>query len=170
VSFALPTNRPLDADGEIIIEGQGIQPDVEVPVTEETVFTESDVVLDSAVVYLDEVNAPDYTVTDAGEIERGDEVTGEIGKGERIQYTLTLEEGEAFSVYLEGDDGEMDTVLRIYDTEGNLLLENDDESGSSLCSALEQLVANFDLTVIIEVATFNDDESGTYTLRVEREN
>ncbi len=170
VAFALPTNRPLDADGEIIIEGQGIQPDVRVPITEENVFSTSDVVLDMAVAYLDGENAPDYSVTDGGTIERGDEVTGEIDEGERVQYTLELQEGEAFSIFLEGEDGEMDTVLRLYDTAGNLLVENDDETSNSLSSAVKSLVANVDLTVIVEVATYNDDEAGEYTLRVEAEN
>jgi hypothetical protein len=165
VSFALPTNRPLDADGEIIIEGQGIQPDIEVPINEETVFSEGDVVLDAAVAYLNEENAPDYDVVDAGEIEIGDEVTGEIEEGERIRYTLVLQEGETFSVYLEGEDDELDTVLRIYDTDGNLIVDNDD-AGGSVSSAIEELVARVDLTVIIEVATYNDDEEGEYRLEL----
>jgi C-terminal processing protease CtpA/Prc len=170
VAFALPTNRPLDADGNIIIEGQGIQPDVEVPIDEETAFSTSDVVLDAAVVYLDEENAPDYTVTDGGTVELGDEVTGEIEEGERIQYTLELEEGEAFSIFLEGEDEGMDTVLRIYDTNGNLILENDDAASDSLSSAIENRVPNLDITLIVEVATFNDAESGTYILRTVQEN
>jgi C-terminal processing protease CtpA/Prc len=50
----LPVSRPIDQDGNIVIEGQGIVPTVKVPVNEETLFTEVDPVLDAAVKYLTE--------------------------------------------------------------------------------------------------------------------
>jgi C-terminal processing protease CtpA/Prc len=48
----LPVARPIDADGNIIIEGQGVAPTVKVPVNEETLFAAGDPVLDAAVDYL----------------------------------------------------------------------------------------------------------------------
>ncbi|MDX2161333.1 MAG: S41 family peptidase [bacterium] len=45
--------RPLDTDGNIIIEGAGISPTIKVPVTVETVLTEGDPVLEAAEAYLD---------------------------------------------------------------------------------------------------------------------
>lgn len=45
--------RPLDAEGNVIIEGTGVAPTIRVPVNEETLFAEGDVVLDYAVDYLD---------------------------------------------------------------------------------------------------------------------
>lgn len=48
----LPVSRPIDADGNIIIEGVGIEPTVKVVVDEETLFTSGDPVLDAAVGYL----------------------------------------------------------------------------------------------------------------------
>jgi C-terminal processing protease CtpA/Prc len=41
--------RPVDADGNIIIEGTGVVPTVKVPVDEETLFSEGDPILDAAV-------------------------------------------------------------------------------------------------------------------------
>lgn len=47
------TGRNLDAEGNIIVEGTGVVPTVKVPVNEETLFAEGDVVLDYAVQALD---------------------------------------------------------------------------------------------------------------------
>lgn len=44
--------RNVDASGAILIEGTGIIPDVRVPVTEETLFSDGDPVLDAAVDFL----------------------------------------------------------------------------------------------------------------------
>ncbi|MBZ0296645.1 MAG: hypothetical protein K8L99_29050 [Anaerolineae bacterium] len=44
--------RALDADGNIHIEGKGVAPTIDVPVTEETVLSSGDPVLDAAVDYL----------------------------------------------------------------------------------------------------------------------
>lgn len=44
--------RPLDSEGNVIIEGTGVVPTVKVPVNEETLFAEGDVILDYAVNHL----------------------------------------------------------------------------------------------------------------------
>ncbi len=50
IFFQFPAVRPLAADSdEIIIEGTGVQPDVRVPVTETTLFSPTDPVIDAAV-------------------------------------------------------------------------------------------------------------------------
>lgn len=48
----LPLGRPLDAEGNIIVEGTGVAPTIHVPVTEETLFAEGDVLLDTAAALL----------------------------------------------------------------------------------------------------------------------
>lgn len=48
----LPVSRPIDAQGNIVIEGKGVAPTVRVPVNEETLFGTGDPVLDAAVEYL----------------------------------------------------------------------------------------------------------------------
>lgn len=49
--------RAVDADGNIHIEGTGVAPDVVVPVTEESVFSDGDPVLEAALTYLDDLQA-----------------------------------------------------------------------------------------------------------------
>jgi C-terminal processing protease CtpA/Prc len=55
IQLQFSVNRPLDEDGNIIIEGTGVVPTVQVPITAETVLTEDDVVLDAAVAHLESV-------------------------------------------------------------------------------------------------------------------
>jgi C-terminal processing protease CtpA/Prc len=49
ITVRFPIGRPLDLDGNIIIENVGVVPDVVVPVDESTLFYEGDVLLDAAV-------------------------------------------------------------------------------------------------------------------------
>jgi carboxyl-terminal processing protease len=51
--FQYVIGRSIDPQGNIILEGVGVVPDVVVPVTEETLFSETDPVLDAAVTALD---------------------------------------------------------------------------------------------------------------------
>lgn len=165
--------RAVDADGNIHIEGQGVAPTVQVPVTAETLLTEDDAVLDAAVAAMGSdtgAGAGAGVVTgDGGELRVGDEVTGEIAAGERIQYQLRVKAGQVISIFLGDESGNFDTYLRIYDEDGNLIAENDDaEGGGTLNSAVEDLDIPEDLTLIVEVGTYNDADEGEYTLRVER--
>jgi len=50
--FQFTIGRAVDMNGEIHIEGKGVQPTVQVPVDEETLFATGDPVLDAAVEYL----------------------------------------------------------------------------------------------------------------------
>jgi C-terminal processing protease CtpA/Prc len=54
LELQFPTTRSTTPDGDIIIEGVGIVPDVTVPVTEESVLGEEDAVLSKAVELLTE--------------------------------------------------------------------------------------------------------------------
>ncbi|MGB7339832.1 MAG: S41 family peptidase [Phototrophicaceae bacterium] len=166
VTVQLTITRGVDPDGEIHIEGIGVVPDVVVSVDEDTLgltdaeFINNDPILDAAVAVLDEISSLD--VVDAGEIGYDEEATGEIVAGQRVQYTFTVLAGEEVAIYLGGD---LDTYLRVYDETGeNLLAENDDLVG--LNSGIEEVLLEEDLTVIIEVATYDDAESGDYTLYV----
>jgi C-terminal processing protease CtpA/Prc len=49
ISMQFPTGRPLSPDGEIVIEGQGVIPDILVPVTEESALGKEDALLNAAV-------------------------------------------------------------------------------------------------------------------------
>ena len=135
------------------------------PVDEETLFSEGDPILEAAIAYLDD--ATNIETKEEGAIAIGDEVTGEIAPATRIRYTLDVKEGDVINIYLEDESGELDTVLNLYDTGDNLLTANDDvESGDTVNSALEDLEIPADLTLVVEVATKNDEGEGAYTLRV----
>ena len=49
ISLQIPTGRFVTPDGEIFLEGEGVEPTVRVPIDEETVLSEEDVVLQTAV-------------------------------------------------------------------------------------------------------------------------
>ncbi|GAB4458320.1 MAG: hypothetical protein Kow00120_26880 [Anaerolineae bacterium] len=157
--------RAVDAEGNIHIEGKGVAPTVQVPVNEETLFSEGDPVLDAAVAYLDGATAVE--IIPGGALAIGDSASGTLEPGVRVQYELAVEEGDFISIFLGDETGDLDTVLRIYDIAGNLLLENDDANDSTFNSAFEELEipGGFD-TLILEAATYNDASTGAFTLEV----
>jgi C-terminal processing protease CtpA/Prc len=168
VQMQFTTGRAVDADGEIHIEGSGVEPTVEVPVTEETVFSEDDVLLNAAVEYLDSALAPE--AIDGGAIAVGDSADGEIAVNQRVQYTLEAEDDAALTISLGEETGDFDTVLRVYSEDGELLAENDDSpEGDTLNSLVEGLEVSAGDVLIIEVGTFDDGYEGEYTLTVEAE-
>jgi C-terminal processing protease CtpA/Prc len=54
----IPIGRPLDAEGNIVIEGMGVAPTIRVPLTEETLFSEDDVLLNTALALLSGEDLP----------------------------------------------------------------------------------------------------------------
>lgn len=55
INVQFTIGRAVDADGNIHIESQGVVPTVQVPVTEETLFSDEDVILQAAIDYLDDL-------------------------------------------------------------------------------------------------------------------
>jgi C-terminal processing protease CtpA/Prc len=168
LSVRFPVHRPLDVEGNIIIEGIGVVPEVLVPVNEDTLgltgveYINNDPVLDAAVNFL--AGATAQEIIDAGEIGYDEEDTGFIEAGQRIRYTFTIEaDADPVGIYIVAD---MDTYLRVYDETGeSILVENDDFAGT-VNSGFPGVALDRDLALIIEVATFDDAESGEYTLIV----
>jgi C-terminal processing protease CtpA/Prc len=168
LSVRFPVHRPLDIEGNIIIEGLGVVPEVLVPVNEDTLgltgveYINNDPVLDAAVNFL--AGATAQEIVDAGEIGYDEEDTGFIEAGQRIRYTFTIEaDADPVGIYIVAD---MDTYLRVYDETGeSILVENDDFAGT-VNSGFPGVALDRDLALIIEVATFDDAESGEYTLIV----
>jgi C-terminal processing protease CtpA/Prc len=159
--------RAVDADGNIHIEGIGVVPTVQVPVTEETLMAEAeggDPVLDAAVVYLDEAFA--IEIIDGGTLAIGDTVEGELAPRTRVQYTAEVAAGDVVTILLGDETGEFDTVLRLYDVDGNLLAENDDFDDTTYNSGFEALEVPADMTIIVEAATYEDAGEGAYTIQV----
>lgn len=96
LTFSYTNTRSLDSEGNINIEGIGVIPSVRVPVTEETLFGNNDAVLQAGVDYL--YDALNFT-------NLGDTVEGTVSD----RYHVPLEEGDEFSIYVEGD-----TQVRLY--------------------------------------------------------
>ncbi|MBE0704728.1 MAG: PDZ domain-containing protein [Afipia sp.] len=176
LSIALPVNRPVDNEGNVIIEDTGIVPDVRVPVTEESVVTGQDIVLDYGVRVLDEAlgvvgggDAPavEITYVDGGEIAIDSMVEGEIAAGERVRYVFAPDADATVDISLSDAEGALDTYLRIYDENDTQITENDDirlgEQINSLVTGLQVMAGQ---PIIIEVATYDDVLNGTYVLKV----
>jgi C-terminal processing protease CtpA/Prc len=164
--FQFTIGRGVDENGEIHIEGKGVPPTVDVPVTEETLLGGGDPILDAAIAWLNDETQVE--IVDGGPIAIGDSVDGDIVPGARVRYTLEVKEGDIINILLNDEAGELDTVLRLYDSGDNLVLENDDvEGGDTPNSAITELEIPADLTLVIEVGTYDDALDGAYTLTVE---
>ena len=167
--FTFTAGRAVDGEGNIHIEGKGVVPNVRVPVTAESVLGEADTVLATAVSTLQGESGG--STREGGALAIGDSTTGDLAAGERVRYTVDAKEGDVINIYLEGQTavgGELNTLLNVYDTDGNLLLSNDDLNNNTKSSGFEQLEIPFDLTLVLEVSTPGDLGSGSYTLRIEQ--
>ena len=158
--------RAVDADHNIHLEGIGVVPTLRVPVTEETLFSGGDAVLEAAIAWLNDalVIVPD----DAGEIAVGDVIIDQILRSQRLRYTLTLPAGSVTDILLGSEDGDLDTLLNLYDASGETLLDSNDDidlpgSGSALYGVA---AGDEDLIVIVEVTTYNDGDEGEYILEI----
>ena len=110
--FTYTIGRAVDADGEIHIEGKGVAPTVEVPVTAEVLLADEDddVLLDAAIDHLDDLLAVE--TIDGGEIALGDTITATLASKTVVRYTLPLSAGDIISIFV--DSQEFDTYLALY--------------------------------------------------------
>ncbi len=164
--FQFTIGRAVDADGKIHIEGTGVIPTLDVPVTEETLLTEDDVLLNAAIEHLLEATAVE--IVDGGEFVIGEEVMGELAEGVRIQYFLPIPDDIVLDFVVSDESGELDTVLNLYlaeDTE-DAVFTNDDADDSTVNSAAYGIEIPAGLDLMVEVASFNDAESGEFTLSI----
>ncbi|VAW37162.1 hypothetical protein MNBD_CHLOROFLEXI01-2677, partial [hydrothermal vent metagenome] len=157
-TFRFTQGRAVDPEGNIHIEGIGVVPDIIVPLTEETLFSEGDPLMDAAISFL---NGEASEVTDAGELVLGDSVTAVLPAGERIRYTVTLFSDEVAGLLLESGS-DQPFILTIYDEDGTLLAATDPDTivgfeGLDLGNA----------TLILEISTENDASGGEFTLTIE---
>ena len=164
--------RSVDTNYEIHIEGQGVAPTVEVPVTFESVLGDEDVLLSAAEEYL--------TTEILGEIINGGELVigsgstevqanGIVGPDQRVRYQVTLPANRAVNIYLRGIDETVDTVLGVYDETGTQLLgENDDADDDTRSSALTDIdVGEESISVVLEVTVKNTIVSEVFNLVIE---
>lgn len=164
VRFQFTTGRALNTEGGIRLEGIGVPLDVQVPVTEETLFYDGDLLLDRAIEILNE--ATTIPVTDGGSIAAGDSVDGELILGERIQYTWIVEEAGFYDIVVTSDDPSLDTVMNIYvapDTSAPAV-SNDDIEAGVFTSGFFELEVPAGLELIVEIGGFQDAAEGAFTL------
>ncbi|MCA9946419.1 MAG: hypothetical protein KC449_23205 [Anaerolineales bacterium] len=157
-TFRFTQGRAVDAAGNIHIEGVGVQPDILVPLTEETLFSEGDPVLEAALEFLETGGA---TISDGGALVLGDSVTAVLNPNERTRYTLTLQSGEVVGLLLESSS-DQPFILTVYDDAGALLAATD----PSTFAGFEEVDFGIDIVIILEVSSEND-AGGEYTLTIE---
>jgi C-terminal processing protease CtpA/Prc len=172
MTIRFTVSRAVDPDYNIHIEGQGVAPTVEVPVTMESVFSEGDYLVSAAEAYL--LDAILGEVIDGGQLVLGEgstdvQANGAVGPEQRVRYRVVLPANRVVNVSVQGVDESLDTVLSIYDETGTQLLgENDDVDDTSRSSALEELDAGPEpFPVIIEVTVKNTTVTEAFTLRIE---
>ena len=165
--FRMTVGRAVNEDGEIHIEGKGVVPTVQVPVTLETLTSATDPVIDAAVQWLD--GATTVATEDGGAIAVGDSVEGQLAAGSRTQYTLDVSEGDMINISATDASGELDTVLRLY-LDGELVYEQDDSVDGGPNAEITDLDIPADLTLTVEVAGAGDNLEGAYVLEVAEAN
>ena len=163
--------RALNADQEIHIEAQGVAPTVVVPVTLESLTAEGDHLLEAAENHLTDVILGE--LIDGGELSLGIgstevQANGVVGPDQRVRYRVRLPANRTVSVFLAGEDDTVDTVLGIYDREGQQLLgENDDADDDTRSSAWTDLAVGEQSGVFVfEVRVKNTNETQAFTLKV----
>jgi C-terminal processing protease CtpA/Prc len=166
VYFQFTVSRALTADGDIRIEGTGVEPTLRVPVTEETLFATEDILLSAALDYLQ--NGEPGVLVDTGVVTVGTVINGVLSVGSRDRYVLERTDADPIDIILRDETGTLDTVLYLYlEGEADPILSNDDDPlGGTTNSALRGVDLPSDLRLIIEVAGFQDASDGAYILEI----
>ena len=159
-TFRFTQGRAVDPDGNIHIEGIGVVPDIVVPVTEETLFSIGDPVLEAALAFLNGESTAN--LTDGGEMVLGDSVTAVLNPGERTRYTVTLLSGEIAGLLLESSS-DQPFIMTVYDEEGELLAVTNPD----IFTGFNGVDFGIDVVIILEVSTEDDAAGGEYTLTIE---
>jgi C-terminal processing protease CtpA/Prc len=154
-------SRNVDMDGNIVIEGKGVPPTVQVPVTEETVFSTGDPILEAAVAYLDEATAVE--VVEGAAVAIGETISGTLETQTQVSHALPVKEGDYIDIVLSTDDDQFDPVLLLYTDDGTLVARVD-ETGTGESEIIPELEIPFDLTLLVEVGGIQS--AGSYTLTV----
>ena len=95
----------------------------------------------------------------------GDSVIGALEQtGDRDWFRIDLTEGQSVTISLQGITL-ADPYLRIRDSAGNILYENDDSGGENTNSLLS-FTATYTGTFYIDVGAWNDAYAGDYQLSV----
>lgn len=157
VEFSLPTSRPVDSEGNVVIEGPGVVPSIRIPVTEENMSSTEDYLLAEAIAYLDSSTA--IEIVDGGAIAVGETLEGTIAPKQRVNVAFNTGEGGIVDIVMVSEAG---AYVNILSTEGDVLASGTSPSDPGW-EELE-LPPNFDL--VLEIVTDADSGEGAYTLSV----
>ena len=83
--------------------------------------------------------------------------------GDRDLFAISLEEPSEIELSLSSVDGELDTLLRVYDASGNLVGSNDDSNGTFDSALSETLEAG---DYFISAGSYADQGTGEYELEL----
>lgn len=95
----------------------------------------------------------------------GDEVHAELERGQSDDWMLSVRQGDRISVVVESDD--FDTVVKVVDSDGAVVAENDDSCDDRNSRVFELRVLRTG-EWIVRVEAFGNDGLGQYTLVVVR--
>lgn len=163
--FQFTAGRAVDMNGEVHIEGKGVAPTIRVPVIEETLLSDRDFVLEAALAHLKGI--PVAVTVNGGMIRIGQPIAGRFKPGVRTRYTVEVSADDLIDITITDETGDLDTILRVYSRDGELLFENDDVvGGDTVNSSIERVLAPEDTLLLVEIATIEDALTGTYLLQV----
>ncbi|MCB8925954.1 MAG: hypothetical protein H6652_10055 [Ardenticatenaceae bacterium] len=157
-TFRFTQGRAVDPDGNIHIEGIGVVPDIVVPLTEETLFSEGDPVLEAAFAF---INGEAPEVSEGESMVVGDSVTAVLDPNAATRYTVTLNADDVVGLILESSS-DQPFVLTVYTENGELLGATEPDT----LSGFEGVDFGIDIVIILEVST-DDGNGGEYTLTIE---
>ncbi len=152
--IALPTFRSVDAEGNVIIEGVGIQPNLPIAVTEENMSSIDDYVLEEAIAYIGSATAVE--TIDGGSITSVGEVSGTIGAGQVVEVQFNSGDGGVFNFVVTSDAG---AYSNIFATTGELLADGTTPTDPGWEEV--ELPAGFEL--VFRIVTDGNAGEGTYT-------
>jgi hypothetical protein len=108
------------------------------------------------------------TLTEESDVQVGTPTEGILEIGERIEHSLKLDIDTTLDIEVKASDGSpLDSYIRIYDTDGELIAENDEVTYED--DALDAGFLGFELRAgeyQIEVGSFGDSSTGGYILSV----
>ncbi|MFK7800670.1 MAG: S41 family peptidase [Anaerolineae bacterium] len=178
-SVRYTVGRAVDADGNIHIEGIGVQPDIVVPVTEETLFTDEDVILQTAIDFLEgnielpesEESGDSEEASDdfdfAATLTTGDIVSGTLEPGGSLFYLVNLAEGDVVDILAIADDMlELDLIMNVYDEEGEQVDSNDDIDVKNFNPGFLGISLDQDFSFVIEITAFDEEATGDFQFGV----
>lgn len=154
-AFRFTIGRAFDMVGEIIIEGMGIVPDVLVPVDETAVFSDEDVLQQTAVRLLlgETIVAEPVTV--------GQIITDTLLPKTRMQYPFTFQANQPTSVYV---NSAQNIMFRILDAATGQELAQD---GPNTISGFIGIELEETTDVIVEIYAEDSNATVEYTLITE---